>query len=269
MVMLGVFGLLMLIFAAALDTGLTVRRYLVATDKLTQPVRLAVLSDLHSCDYGEGQKDLLTAVKELEPDAVLFTGDIVDDRLPEENAFLVLSALGKQYPCFYVTGNHEYRSGRAEALKQKISDLGITVLDGEWLVVTLQDQLIVVCGVDDPECGQAEEQLKQAGQGWPSELFSVLLAHRPERIEDYLAYDFDLILSGHAHGGQWRIPGLLNGLFAPNQGFFPPYAGGRYDFESTAFLVSRGLARESTQVPRLFNPPEVVLVELVPEGSAV
>ena len=95
-----------------------------------------------------------------------------------------------------------------------------------------------------------------------------MLAHRPERIKDYLAYGFDLILSGHAHGGQWRIPGLLNGLLAPNQGLFPQYAGGRYDWEGTVFLVSRGLARESTRVPRIFNPPELVAVDLVPEEGS-
>ena len=97
--------------------------------------------------------------------------------------------------------------------------------------------------------------------------FSVLLAHRPERIEDYLQYPFDLIVSGHAHGGQWRIPGILNGLLAPNQGFFPPYAGGQYDFADTTLIVSRGLARESTRIPRIFNRPELVVIDLVPEQT--
>jgi len=101
-------------------------------------------------------------------------------------------------------------------------------------------------------------------QDEPKEQFTLLLSHRPERIEDYLGYPFDLILSGHAHGGQWRLPGIVNGLYAPNQGLFPKYAGGRYDFEDTAFLVSRGLARESTKIPRVFNRPELVVVDLIP-----
>ena len=93
----------------------------------------------------------------------------------------------------------------------------------------------------------------------------MLLSHRPERVEDYLAYDFDLVLSGHAHGGQWRLPGLVNGLLAPDQGFFPAYAGGLYRLdENTDLVVSRGLARESTRVPRIFNPPELVIIDVTP-----
>ena len=73
-----------------------------------------------------------------------------------------------------------------------------------------------------------------------------------------------LLLAGHAHGGQWRLPGLLNGLFAPDQGLFPTYAGGRYALGDTTLLVSRGLARESTRLPRFYNRPELVMVELRP-----
>lgn len=90
----------------------------------------------------------------------------------------------------------------------------------------------------------------------------MLLSHRPELFETYQKYGFDLVLSGHAHGGQWRIPGVLNGLFAPDQGLFPEYAGGRYDYAEGTMIVSRGLARESTPVPRIFNRPEVVIVDI-------
>jgi predicted MPP superfamily phosphohydrolase len=93
-------------------------------------------------------------------------------------------------------------------------------------------------------------------------LLTVLLAHRPEYIDSYLDYDFDLILSGHAHGGQWRIPLLINGLYAPNQGWFPKYAGGRYELGNSTFIVSRGLAKESVRVPRIFNPPELVVIDI-------
>ncbi len=91
----------------------------------------------------------------------------------------------------------------------------------------------------------------------------MLLVHRPENYADYRKYAFDLVLCGHAHGGQWRIPGILNGLYAPSQGLFPKYAGGYYNEESVPMIVSRGLARESTIVPRFYNPPELVIVDLV------
>ena len=92
--------------------------------------------------------------------------------------------------------------------------------------------------------------------------FTILLTHRPELFERYVARGFDLVLCGHAHGGQWRIPGVLNGLLAPNQGLFPPYAGGRYERGNTTMIVSRGLAKETTFVPRILNPPELVVVTI-------
>jgi predicted MPP superfamily phosphohydrolase len=93
-------------------------------------------------------------------------------------------------------------------------------------------------------------------------LYSILLAHRPEHIDQYLNYGFDLVLSGHSHGGQWRIPFILNGLYAPDQGFFPKYAGGKYEHGSTIHIVGRGLSKNSTRIPRIFNPPELVIIEL-------
>ena len=92
--------------------------------------------------------------------------------------------------------------------------------------------------------------------------YTILLSHRPELFEHYVSRGFDLVLCGHAHGGQWRIPRILNGLYAPNQGLFPQYAGGQYDSDATTMIVSRGLARESTRLPRIFNRPELVLVEI-------
>ena len=139
---------------------------------------------------------------------------------------------------------------------------------GEGEVGGLEAGAQVAPGIDGvaglgAEAG-AEGQLSQAGSQVEPETFSVLLAHRPERIEAYLESPFDLVVSGHAHGGQWRIPGILNGFIAPNQGLFPQYAGGQYDFEDAALIVSRGLARESTRIPRIFNRPEVVVIDLTP-----
>ena len=254
------------LLAVACDSRLVLRTYTVETEKLSAPVRLAVLADLHSCDYGAGQRDLMDMVEGLnpQPDAVLLAGDIVDDKLPEDNAWTTIDSLAAVYPCFYVTGNHEWRGGEAERICEQMETCGVTALRGEAVSLTTQNgQTIQICGIDDPDAG-AEEQLSRAGSQAEPETFSVLLAHRPERIEAYLRYPFDLVVSGHAHGGQWRIPGILNGLIAPNQGLFPKYAGGRYDFANAALIVSRGLARESTRVPRIFNRPELVVIDLTP-----
>ena len=95
--------------------------------------------------------------------------------------------------------------------------------------------------------------------------FTLLVSHRPERIEDYAKYPFDLVLAGHAHGGQWCLPFLINGVYAPNQGVFPKYAGGMYARGDMHMIVSRGLARESTRIPRFYNRPELVVVDILPQ----
>ncbi|WP_191398527.1 metallophosphoesterase [Flavonifractor sp. An306] len=254
---------------AGLDTGLTVQTYTVESGKVEAPVRLALLTDLHSCDYGEGQRELLDAVEEQDPDLVLLGGDIVDDgpEMPEERALATVEALAERWPTYYVTGNHEYRTGRAEEIKELLAGRGAVVLEGTCALVTVGEQTLQICGVDDPAVGAAvwQSQLEDVTVALEGDVCSILISHRPERVADYTGRGFDLVLSGHAHGGQWRIPLLGVGLIAPNQGLFPRYAGGTYDLEGTTLVVSRGLARESTRIPRLYNPPEVVVVDLVPE----
>ena len=94
----------------------------------------------------------------------------------------------------------------------------------------------------------------------------LLIAHFPEQIDEYLKGNFDIVLSGHAHGGQWRIPGLIDGVYAPGQGLFPKYTSGVYMHGDTAHIVSRGLWKPSTliAVPRVFNRPELVIIDIKP-----
>lgn len=244
------------------DTELTTVTYMVETEKLTAPVRIAVLSDLHCCDYGEGQRELLDAVDAATPDLVVLPGDILDDTMPMEQGEQVLESLSAAYPCYYVSGNHD------AFLSDWVAALGITVLKGQAVQTTIHGQVLHICGVEDPRgTGKADfvqqlDTLAQANTVFDG--FSLLLAHRPAGIQQYLPGKYDLVLCGHAHGGQWRIPGIFNGLLAPDEGLFPKYAGGAYQFDDTTMIVSRGLARESTRVPRLYNPPELVLVVLQP-----
>ena len=239
--------------------------YSIEVPHFTQTIKIALLTDLHGCHYGAGQRELLDAVHALEPDVVLFGGDILDDKMPWDASIIVLSELGATYPAFYVTGNHEYRTGKIPAVLEMVQSCGVRALINEVECIEINGQSIVICGLDDDSARRNPmETLNQLVQGVPDGTPSVLLTHRPEQIEAYLQFNFDIILSGHAHGGQWRIPGVLNGLLAPNQGLCPVYAGGLYPFEETDFIVSRGLAKENISVPRIFNPPELVLVELKP-----
>ena len=240
------------------DYELQTVTYKMESGKVDEPVRIACLTDLHSCAYGQGQTELLEAVTAAAPDLVVLVGDIYDDVLPPDNTDTVLRVLAENWPCFYVTGNHDVFCG------EKAAAQGVTPLNGDALSLEVNGQELLLCGLSDPRESPAfaENLTALNGQAQTAGAFTVLLSHRPARIEQYLPGDWDLILSGHAHGGQWRLPGLQNGLLAPDEGLFPKYSGGRYDMDGTAFIVSRGLAKESTRVPRLFNPPELVMVEI-------
>lgn len=259
-------GILIFLFLG-LDTRLIVRQYRVESGKLSEGIRIVFLSDLHSCEHGEGQRELLDLVREQEPDVILLGGDWVDDDFghrPPGLAYKAARALAGMCPTFYVSGNHEFWSGYGEELKGEIAECGVRVLTGEEVLAGGGLRLF---GIDDPAAGEElwTAQLSEGKKGLDGEYFSLLLTHRPERVEEYGG--FDLVLAGHAHGGQWRLPGLVNGVFAPDQGWFPAYAGGEYQMEDGGvMIVGRGLSKESTRVPRFFDRPEIVVVELVPAG---
>jgi len=252
------------------DGGLSVGHYEIVTDKVDGQIRLALIADLHSCDYGDGQIDLISVIDAERPDAVLLCGDIFDDDLPPENAIEFIKDISGKYPCYYVSGNHEFWSGEASEFKTILESYGVVVLEGTSAILETGGTQIRISGIDDPDTDRYggrfisyAEQLNRLGDELSDDgLFTVLLSHRPERITELLQLNPDLVLAGHAHGGQWRLPVLLeNGLLAPNQGLFPKYTNGEYPFGNTTMIVSRGLARESTRViPRIFNRPEIVII---------
>ncbi len=266
---LPVLAILVALALIALDERLTLRTYTVASPKLTAEVRLAVVTDFHSSDNAD---DVVAMVASCAPDAVLLVGDMFDDDIanrPTERTLSLMRQLSAQYPCYYVSGNHEAWTGEMDALYQQTEEAGVTVLRMSSGVLTVRGQRIALCGIPDPYemvfsgAPDTEEQIRQALEDVDSADFTVLLAHRPELLAKYAQFPVDLVVSGHAHGGQVRIPGVLNGLYAPNQGWFPKLAGGAYTQDGTTLIVSRGLAVR-TRLPRIFNRPEVVLVRCVP-----
>ena len=253
----------------ALDERLILRTYTVVSPKLTAEVRLAVVTDFHSSDNAD---DVVAMVTSCAPDAVLMVGDMFDDdtaNRPTERTLSLMRQLSALYPCYYVSGNHEAWTGEMDALYQQTEEAGVTVLRMSSGVLTVRGQRIALCGIPDPYemvfsgAPDTEEQLRQALEDVDSADFTVLLAHRPELLAKYAQFPLDLVVSGHAHGGPVRIPGVLNGLYAPNQGWFPKLAGGAYTQDGTTLIVSRGLAVR-TRLPRIFNRPEVVLVRCLP-----
>lgn len=275
LILLPILVALIAICALAFRSDLRIETYEIRDVRIAAPIRLAVLADLHNAQYGENQSTLLAALAAQAPDVVMLIGDIIDDELPREPAVALLEAVGKAYPCYYVSGNHEVWSGDLGAIKDLVRACGITVLEGTGEVFSLGSARLRICGVDDlaafvirsgkaaPMSGSWMEQLNACSDMAGDDIFTILLSHRPERVGDYRERGFDLVLSGHAHGGQMRIPGLMNGLFAPNQGFFPAYAGVQYQLDTnTSMVVSRGLSKKI--MPRVFNRPELVIIDLLP-----
>ncbi len=283
--LLSVLLLCLLLLIIAFDSRLLIRTYTLDADEITSPVRIVLVSDLHSCRYGKNQCELIEAVTAQAPDLVLLTGDIFDDVRDNTDTELFLAGIADKFPCYYVTGNHECWGGRYRFDVQMgiLEKYNIPVLSGTAETLSVRGETIRLCGVDDPDVYMVNTDLKTDPAGYSraqadkeetflgqiasvsasaKEGYTILLSHRPEYFAVYTQYAFDLVLCGHAHGGQWRIPGILNGLYAPHQGIFPEYAGGRYDANGTTMLVSRGLARETTRVPRIFNRPELVVVEI-------
>ncbi len=248
------------------------RVYSVATAKINEPLRIALLTDLHQTRYGEKSERLIAALEKSSPDLIVFGGDMTDMRADLAVFRNLLDQLGKRFPLVFAAGNHEVWTEQLLEIKQMVKAHGGTVLDGVCEDLEFRNQKITVCGLDDPAVG-SQRYMTQLEKVFSSErepqAFSLMISHRPEwrRIEPFVEKGFDLILSGHAHGGQIRIPGLLNGIFAPGQGFFPKISGGEYHHQQTVQIVSRGLTRDSFGFPRIFNQPELVLIDLIPQPN--
>lgn len=268
-------GLAVIFTIAAFYTGLTVRRYTVQTVKMDvgESFRIVLITDLHSHIYGEGQSELVSLIKKQQPDVLLLVGDIADDKIPFSGVRLLLEGIKGIAPAYYVTGNHEFWSFDVESIKEVIRSYGVKVLEGEYEQRMAGGTMITFAGIDDPDV----QLFERSTPDWMDEMegaflplrnesgFKILLAHRPEWIDEYKKYGFDLVVSGHTHGGQIRIPLILNGLYAPDQGWFPEYAGGLYSHGTLTHIVSRG-ASNPLRVPRIFNPPEVIVIDV--KGSA-
>lgn len=265
-----VLALLAALILPGLYNKLKVVNYTLESDKIDTPVRIALVTDLHSCKYGDHESELIDAIDAEAPDIILLGGDIFDDVLPNDNTVDFLNGIVGRYPVYYVTGNHEFWGGtdQYEVQMSILDDLGIPRLQGDVLTLDINGNSIGLAGVDDYDSHLVDDDLILENQfvyaylNLDADSYNIILSHRPEYFDTYTAQDYDLALCGHAHGGQWRIPGILNGLYAPNQGMFPKYAGGMYEEDGTTMIVSRGLARESTMVPRFYNRPELVIIDL-------
>ena len=232
--------------------------------------KIAHVSDLHNDEFGKDNAKLISLIENSAPDIIAITGDIFDCHHTDVDVAIKFAEKAVQIaPCYYVAGNHEQRVPDAyEKLIDAFKEIGIVVLDNKAVTVERAGQSINVLGVSDP--GFETDYLFGDTEGvlnhYLSELmtdkesFNLLLSHRPELFELYERHDVDLVLTGHAHGGQFRLP-FVGGLYAPNQWLFPEYDAGLYSEDNTNMIVSRGIGNSLFPF-RFNNRPEVVLVTL-------
>lgn len=250
---------------------LVVDHYTLKSDKIPQAFagyKIVHLSDIHGEPYGEGQKALIDKILAQKPDLVVVSGDTLDTHYGQwDNSLVVLEALAKTTPVYFSTGNHEYWTRYRKETTRALEKTGAVYLKNKTVPITKDGKTIYLSGIDDPwyfinEEGGFKATLNQIRPIDPN-AFTMLISHRPERQKEYAAAGFDITFSGHAHGGQVRLP-FTQGLIAPNQGILPALTAGLHSYENKHLLVSRGLGNPS-KMPRFFNPPEIVVLTLDPQ----
>lgn len=245
------------LFVFANNSWLKTTYYDIQTDKIDGGKVIVHLSDLHGKSFGRGNARLINRIKKISPDFIAVTGDIIHN-YSEKNkrvALCTASALCAVAPVIYVSGNHEMRNKGYRFFRRDLMEAGVTVLD---------DCTADICGltVVGLNCAsQKNGKIFKLCDGLKGGKFKLLLAHKPQFLEEYSKSGVDLILSGHAHGGQWRIPFTSVGFYSPGQGLLPRMTSGVHACGNTNEVISRGLG--NSQCPlRLFNRPEVVVVRI-------
>jgi predicted MPP superfamily phosphohydrolase len=227
------------------------------------------VSDLHNKVFRSNQSSLLKTVIEASPDIIVITGDLVDRRKYNlDDAMLFVDGAVRIAPVYFVSGNHEAWSGEYDEISNRLVAAGVIILEDEKIKLDRNGETVEILGLSDPDFftstyleGTKYSNLEKSLIEMSDEsVFQILLSHRPELFELYVNSNIDLIFSGHAHGGQFRLP-RIGGLIAPDQGFLPEYTSGSYKEKQSTMVVSRGLGNSIIPV-RIFNRPEIVVVTL-------
>lgn len=268
LIIYAVIAVALVLFSSWQNSMLTVTEYSYKSDKIgniSEGFTIVQISDLHNKNYGKKQKRLIEKISALEPDIIVITGDIADSShtyIPKAIEFGEEAA--KIADTYYVTGNHEYRFGNEEfdSLMNSLEQVGVIRLNDESVDISANGGRFVLTGFDDNSLYDMENECPKLA----ADRLNVVLAHEPQFIEDYSNYgNIDLVLSGHAHGGQFRLP-FIGAVFAPDQGFNPEYTEGMHKMGDTTMIVSRGVGNSAFPL-RLFNYPEIVKITIESEKA--
>lgn len=225
------------------------------------------ISDLHNKAFGNNQEHILKKIQDVSPHIIVITGDLIDRRKYNlDIAMVFINGAMEIAPVYYVSGNHEAWSGDYENIRQRLQSAGVQILDNHKVELVKDGGMIEILGLSDPDFltsnytdGTNTSNLKEKLLDMSDDsTFQILLSHRPELFDFYVNENIDLIFTGHAHGGQVRLP-FVGGLVAPDQGLFPKYTNGAYRNKDSTLIVSRGLGNSIIPV-RIFNRPEIVVV---------
>lgn len=245
---------------------LEISRYEVASQKLPESFdgfKIVQLSDLHGAEFGEDGMELVDKVGSLEPDMIALTGDFVTDEGDLAAVEKLAARLVKLCPVYFISGNHEFGSGLAVKVRNILERAGVKYLSNEYLTISRGEDEILLGGVEDPLAYAdmlSPDELAQKMNDAAPDAFKILLGHRNYWMTEYPELPVDLIFCGHAHGGLIRIPGV-GGLIGTDRRLFPDFDAGEYNNGRYTLIVSRGLGN-SVSIPRIFNRPEIVCVEL-------
>lgn len=265
--------IVIILFCNFQNKHLETTHYTYAAEQLgadLEGYRIVQISDLHNAKFGKNNQKLVDRIRECAPDMIALTGDLVDSNHTNvDRAVQFVDEIVKICPVYYVTGNHEYWLEKSEydELMDGLIGAGVVILDDQVVEISMGDAKFRLVGLDDKSLADGtlgtllNNAQNVAYEDSEKKEFTVVLAHEPQYLARYASSGVDLVLSGHAHGGQFRLP-FVGGIVAPDQGFFPEYTAGEYYMDGTEMIVSRGLGNSVIPV-RLFNFPEIVCVELV------
>lgn len=259
-----------IVFLYLENNWIGVTEYMISSDKISEKGVFVQLSDIHGKFLGYNGEKITKKLRKYEKvNGVFITGDLIDSRVyKEDNAIRLIKGLIGIAPVFFVLGNHEVRRGEVILLLEKLKKMGVIVLRNEKCELKLDNKVINILGIDDPSVREScisknefiEGNISSLIEGEENRKLNILLNHRPEIFKSYVDMKVDVVFTGHAHGGQIRIP-FLGGILAPSEGFWPKYSEGIHKKNRTTMIVSRGIGR-SVFPFRIFNRPEIVVLKL-------
>ena len=258
-----------------------VRTWTVPVQHLSAPVRAVVMADLHNRDFGEDNRVLEELTADAEPDLILLDGDIVNADAADAGVAVSLAlALKDIAPVYYAWGNHEldYLSAGTSPLREELEAAGAAVLDREWTDLTVNGAALRLGGLYDYAFAMDDFNTCDPERMDPeiydfltafqdTDRCRIMLSHRPDSFifgEAAATWDVDLVISGHDHGGQVVLP-LLGGVFGGDQGLFPEYVHGICEKDGLTLAITSGLGSQREVLPRFRNPPEIMVLDLIPE----